>query len=698
MARSRLTRSVVVGTVLAVLGFCPSCENIGGLLGEATIRILSPTGGETWVSGDPGHVEWLYSGTGQVHILLSRDGNWVDGDGSDVFHLGTRTTPAGWNVMTPYVDGPSSPNCRVRALENLVGYDVSNAFVVRGPVNASVPWVDPGGTVDFTLSASDTAALAFQWRRDGVNIPGATSPSYTTPPAALADDGALFTCLVTHPWGTTETVPGMLSIRRFSDIGAGLPGVSGGSLAWGDYDGDGDPDLATAGYNGTDYRCRIFGNTAGAFADILAGLPDGTNDAGVSVAWGDYDGDGDVDLALSGECTSGPGGIFDNDAGAFMHTGSPVLGPVNGSCLAWGDYDNDGDLDLVWARYSFGEDHSPIYRNDGGTFTAVDVGLPLLSRGSLEWGDYDNDGDLDLALSGLTPSGATFHRITRVYRNDAGYFVDTNSNLPGVDCCAIAWCDYDNDGDLDLAAAGDATDYASVSRIWRNDQGRFTDINAGLPGVAWGALAWGDYDDDGDSDLVLGGMCSGDPVDYRLCRLYRNDGGRFVRPGVEVPGVWCDSAVWGDYDGDGDLDLALGGSGDPPFDRICRIYGNEGIAPANTPPGEIATGLSASASGIGPTYEVTFFWDDAVDAQTPSAGLSYNLRVGTSSGANDVRPGTADASGRRLVFARGQIQPGLSMNSHTLHLPAGTYYWSVQAVDTCFAGGPWSAEGTVNVP
>jgi hypothetical protein len=107
----------------------------------------------------------------------------------------------------------------------------------------------------------------------------------------------------------------------------------------------------------------------------------------------------------------------------------------------------------------------------------------------------------------------------------------------------------------------------------------------------------------------------------------------------------------------------------------------------------------AGGSGAASVRTVTFSWAaPAVADETPEAGLSYNLRVGTTSGGNQVFSGMAQADGRRKLPARGVAQPGLSVTEWTLTLPADTYYWSVQAVDTAFAGSAWPAEETTTVP
>ena len=81
----------------------------------------------------------------------------------------------------------------------------------------------------------------------------------------------------------------------------------------------------------------------------------------------------------------------------------------------------------------------------------------------------------------------------------------TSVVLPGVAEGSLAWGDYDGDGDLDLAIAGWRDQRTPFAAVCRNDQGTFADTHAGLSGVRYGSLAWGDYDSDGDLDLVIAG-------------------------------------------------------------------------------------------------------------------------------------------------------------------------------------------------
>ncbi len=156
---------------------------------------------------------------------------------------------------------------------------------------------------------------------------------------------------------------------------------------------------------------------------------------------------------------------------------------------------------------------------------------------------------------------------TRVYRNEGGSFVDAEAGLPGLQSSSLQWGDYDNDGDLDILLTGrDA--YGSRSHVYRNDNGSFSDIGASIIGISSGSAQWGDYDNDGDLDIVMVGLLT-----YREFRLYRNDNGSFVDSGVALPGTGAGTVQWGDFDNEGDLDLHL--TGYTGSEAISRIYRND---------------------------------------------------------------------------------------------------------------------------
>lgn len=249
-------------------------------------------------------------------------------------------------------------------------------------------------------------------------------------------------------------------------------------------------------------------------------------------------------------------------SGEFTDIGAN-LGPGDCAAIAWGDYDSDGDLDALIARGNA----TNIYRNDKGIFTVLNVGLPAIQGycyGSVDWGDYDNDNDLDILLSG----NSALVPITKVYRNDNGVFTDTNAGLVGINSGMAKWGDFDNNGKLDIALAGEAPNW--TAKIYRNSNGKFIDIGAQLFDVANSSLDWGDYDNDGYLDLVI----SGHSYEHQTM-IYHNDHGKFSRTNFDILPIEGGSVAWGDYDNNGYLDLLLNGQINSTYILIYRNDGSE---------------------------------------------------------------------------------------------------------------------------
>ncbi len=380
--------------------------------------------------------------------------------------------------------------------------------------------------------------------------------------------------------------------------------------------------------------------------------------------------------------------IYRNTNGVFVDAGFSNLTPVYQGSVAWGDYDNDGDLDLLTTGASnTGNSNSAltkIYRNNGSAFEPINSGLADVYNGSGIWGDYDNDGDLDILLTG-SPTGYASSGIAKLYQNTNGSFTDTNiSSLSPVSSSATAWGDYDNDGDLDIIITGMDRNYYPVSKIYRNTGGSFSQLATGtLTPVSSSAVAWGDYDNDGDLDLLLSGSSSG----AYATKLYRNNEGIFTEVNTALAGASQSAVAWGDYDNDRDLDILLAGNGL----SMSKIYRNN-IATANTPPMAPAN-LTATAT----SNEIRLSWGKATDTQTSQNGLSYNISVGTTSGGHQVvSPMANPESGFRRIATTGNSQHA---NQRVIkNLSPGTYYWSVQAIDPGLASSTFAPQGTFTIP
>ncbi|MDI7278254.1 MAG: PKD domain-containing protein, partial [Anaerolineae bacterium] len=269
---------------------------------------------------------------------------------------------------------------------------------------------------------------------------------------------------------------------------------------------------------------------------------------------------------------------------------------------------------------------------------------------------------------------------TRLLRNDGG-FSFTNAGAPAsenVSNGSVAWGDYDADGDLDLLLSGYNT-YSNedLFYVYRNNGSGSFSVAGGTWGAQAGSAAWGDFDNDGDLDILLTGTKAGVPV----ARVFRNEGeGAFSDASAGLTGVSYGTAIWGDYDNDRDLDILLVGHGSV---DVARLYRN-GVTTPNSSP-TAPTGLHSAVAG----NRVTLGWLGSTDDHTAAASLTYNLQVGTAPGRSDVLPPLADVgTGWRRLPGLGNANHGLSA---LLELPAGTYHWSVQAVDSAFVGGPFAA-------
>ena len=445
------------------------------------------------------------------------------------------------------------------------------------------------------------------------------------------------------------------------------------SVEWKDYDRDGDLDLLYIGYDGVSTQPHVYLYDMGAYTKVTT--------SGLPTSWGhngswaDYDLDGDLDVVVTGYDMSAVAGVFRNDGSNMFTNINASIDSIEGPAY-WADYDNDGDPDLLLCGNMGTGDSIRLYQNVAGEFNGVVV--PFEPGRFVDWGDYDGDGDLDLVVSGYANST----NVTKVYRNDHGSFVDIGGPFAALDG-GCAWGDFDSDGDLDLVVTG-YDGAAHQVKIYRYDgSGMWTEISHSITGVSAYGPAWGDYDGNGTLDLALVGY---DGVN-RVSTVYNNDGtGVFSDAGQALTGL-DGTAFWGDFEADGDLDLLISGyDGMSSVTELYRNGGGENTAPTSP------SSLSATP-GIG---TVTLSWLGGSDTETPTGGLSYNIYIGTAVSMDDVVPASADiSSGARYIVGPGNAGSGTTVEIGGLH--AGTYYWSVQTIDNGYRGSAFAMEQSFTV-
>jgi hypothetical protein len=323
------------------------------------------------------------------------------------------------------------------------------------------------------------------------------------------------------------------------------------TVAWGDCDRDGDLDLAVGNVGAVPNELYL--NQGGSF---LGQTPFGQVDS-FAVAWADYDNDGDLDLAVA---------AYNAQNLLFVNTGTGTFTPQNqfGSgrtiAFAWADADLDGDLDLAVGRGILGvPQQNYLYVNNGnGTFTA----LARFGAGqtcTLAWGDFDNDGDPDLAVGN---GGFGYGGQNSLYVNLGGNLFEERAEFGIGDTAAVAWGDANNDGWLDLTVGnwngGPSYLYINVG------DGTFMEMEA-FGAADTNTLNWGDWDLDGDLDVAVG---NGDFTSAGQNYLYHNDGVASFTEEEQFGLGSTDGVAWGDFDNDGDLDLAVGNEHSPSQNQL----------------------------------------------------------------------------------------------------------------------------------
>jgi hypothetical protein len=211
----------------------------------------------------------------------------------------------------------------------------------------------------------------------------------------------------------------------------------------------------------------------------------------------------------------------------------------------------------------------------------------------------------------------------------------------------------------------------------------YKDQKISAPRIYGGIGSAGDYDNDGDLDFIICGMVQGVNRWY----LFENTGDGFIQhegPGVS-PGHGF--ALFGDVDHDGDLDLVSGGS-DAPF----LLYRNTTVA-KNLPP-TVPAGANASLQ----KDTVRLSWSPSQDDLTPSKGLTYNVRIGTRPGGDDIQFAGANPVTGTLLFPHfGNVAGSTHSDWFRIFLTPGTYFWAVQAIDNGYAASAFTPEQSFEV-
>ncbi len=341
----------------------------------------------------------------------------------------------------------------------------------------------------------------------------------------------------------------------------------GPGVAAADVDGDGDLDVFVPG-GAPDQPGALFENAAGTFAHLAQSGIDGRNAIGAFFA--DYDADGDPDLYLT---CNGPNRLYRNEGGLRFTDVTQETGTAGEDVLsvgaAWADADHDGDVDLYVANYaaagapgSRAGTPNALWRNNGNdTFTDVarDAGIDggQAPTVGVLFVDVDDDRDLDLYLvhDGVPNQVFLNDRIGRYTDATAG-FAELADEGPGT---GAVLADLNQDGREDVLLIRGPAPPRLILQAPRGrflEDRRFGDRMRSVSGAV-GAVV-GDFDLDGDGDIVLVGCANADGSTHRLllnrgAALF-DDAGSFGEP---QPQPNARGALVADFDGDGGLEILI---------------------------------------------------------------------------------------------------------------------------------------------
>jgi len=359
--------------------------------------------------------------------------------------------------------------------------------------------------------------------------------------------------------------------------------VENGDAKFADIDNDNDMDVLITGRNGNTSIANLYKNNGSGSFTLVTGTSFLSGEH-TQVEFVDIDNDSDLDIFIHKNL--GYSSSYNSTSKLYKNNGSGSFTLVktfntNNSSFAFGDIDGDNDLDLVFAgrRPNHG-DYPKLYKNNGsGVYTSVgSTPFARLYHASIGFIDYDNDNDLDFVMMGDNLS----NKVAKLYINDSigNYSTSNIQPFKGASEGQLTFIDVDTNSYMDIIVSGVLSgSYSSTIdpvNLYVNDSASFS-LAKGSPfyGIAVESIDYLDIDGDNDQDIFIKGILTSNSQTFT--RFYINDGSGGYTPGSSFP-AYCYGKVFkfADIDNDNDLDVLITGGENLSTAPSPELYKNNG--------------------------------------------------------------------------------------------------------------------------
>ena len=467
--------------------------------------------------------------------------------GSEVnFSVNFITTSLGTKTATVTItnddcdEGSYTFNVQATIVPTLGNYSDPSIATAGGTATVSPDAVPTGGASITAYTTTDFKGLVTVDQSTGVVTITNAHPAGTYAVTVDAGFGIIQTFTLTV--GNTLCSQGQFYAPAKAEVAVGSQPYS---VAVGDFNGDGNQDIAAANGSSGSVSIRL-GDGQGGFS--------GTTNVAVgsaprSVAIGDFNSDGKEDIAAANSGSNSVSIRLGDGTGGFIGTTDVAVGssPIS---VAVGDFNGDGAPDIATANVGLGSSNVSIRLGDGlGDFfgtTEIVVGVSPLS---VAVGDFNGDGAQDIATANIGSNTVSIR-----LGDGRGGFFGTTEIAAGLKPYSVAVGDFNGDGKQDIAATN--FDSSSVSIRLGDGLGDFNGTINIAVGSNPNSVAVGDFNGDGKQDIAAANSVS-NSVSIRL-----GDGqGGFSGTTDVTVGSNLYSVAVGDFNGDGKQDIAAANRG-----------------------------------------------------------------------------------------------------------------------------------------